>query len=79
MNFLGNKYGNRLVYVAIAVNTTLKPASLGYSNGLPVYREWEDFVEREVCGNGRLRLCYTAEISTTNRKTTKAAQKIYSC
>ena len=48
IEFSGNKYGNRLVYVAIAVNTTLSPATLGYSTGLPIYREWEDFVNREV-------------------------------
>ena len=36
------------MYVAIAVNTTLRSATLGYSKGLPIYREWEDFVNREV-------------------------------
>jgi hypothetical protein len=36
------------VYFAIAVNTTLDPATLGYSSGLPIYNNWENFVQREV-------------------------------
>ena len=44
----GNEYGNRLVYFAIAVNTSLDPATLGYSNGLSIYNNWENFVQQEM-------------------------------
>ena len=47
--FPGNTYGQRLSYVAIAVNTTLNPLSLGYEEGLPIYRDWENFVNNKVC------------------------------
>ena len=46
--FTGNKYGNRLLYVGVAVNTTLNPSTLGYENGLPIYENWEKFVNDEV-------------------------------
>lgn len=45
---LGNKFGNRLVYVAIAVNTSLNPITLGYQEGLPIHNNWEEFVRNEV-------------------------------
>ncbi|CAB4012475.1 dispatched homolog 3-like [Paramuricea clavata] len=44
----GNTYGHRLAYVAITVNTTLNPSSLGYEEGLPIYRDWEDFVNNKM-------------------------------
>ena len=54
----GNKYGHRIAFVGIQMNTTLNPASLGYEEGLPIYRKWEDFVSGEMkdlpssCSNG---------------------------
>ena len=36
------------MYFAIAVNTTLDPGTLGYSNGLSIYNNWENFVQQEV-------------------------------
>ncbi len=47
--FLGNKFGNRLLYAAIAFNTSLNPITLGYEDGLPIHDNWEEFVQKEVC------------------------------
>ncbi|CAB4019605.1 dispatched homolog 1-like, partial [Paramuricea clavata] len=44
----GNKYGNRLLFMAIAVNTTLSADNLGYERGLPIYNQWEDFVKDQM-------------------------------
>lgn len=44
----GNRYGNRLLYASIALNTTLNPAILGYEKGLVVHDYWEEFVKKEV-------------------------------
>lgn len=49
---LGNKYGHRLAYVAISVNTTLPALSLGYEEGLPIYRSWEKYVTNKVRETG---------------------------
>ena len=46
--FEGNKFGNRLLYVAIAFNTTLNPITLGYRDGLPIHDNWEEFIQNEV-------------------------------
>ena len=46
--FTGNKYGHRLKYLAIALNTTVKPDALSYEDGLPIHDEWEDFVTEQV-------------------------------
>ena len=37
-------YGTRLRYLAVEVNTTMDVYSLGYTEGLPVYQEWQDLV-----------------------------------
>jgi hypothetical protein len=37
-----------MAFMGIQVNTTLKAASLGYEEGLPIYRDWEDFVSGQV-------------------------------
>ncbi|XP_028396305.1 protein dispatched homolog 3-like [Dendronephthya gigantea] len=47
-NLQGNKYGNRLLFMAIAVNTTLSADNLGYERGLPIYNEWESFVKDQM-------------------------------
>ncbi|CAH1777269.1 unnamed protein product [Owenia fusiformis] len=44
----GPKYGTRLQYAAIIVNTTLVTTKLGYPTGLPVRDAWESFVTREI-------------------------------
>ena len=46
--FAGNKFGNRLLYVAIALNTSLNPSTLGYQDGLPIHDNWEEFIQNEV-------------------------------
>ena len=46
--FPGNKYGHRLKFLAIALNTTINPRTLSYKEGLPIYRDWEDFVNKHV-------------------------------
>ncbi|ELU03862.1 hypothetical protein CAPTEDRAFT_209557 [Capitella teleta] len=38
------KYGTKLRYVAIVVNTTLERATLSYPEGLPVRDAWEDWL-----------------------------------
>ena len=48
LSILGNKYGHRLLFMAIAVNTTLSADNLGYERGLPIYNQWEDFVQSQV-------------------------------
>ena len=47
--FLESPYGNKLLIMAISVNTTLQAVSLGYKAGLPVHDSWENFVQSEVC------------------------------
>ena len=49
--FAGNKYGHRLRYLAIALNTTIIPDRLSYKEGLPIYNEWEEFVSKQVSCN----------------------------
>ena len=34
--------------MAIAVNTTLRMQSLGYSEGIPIVQRWEEFMEKQV-------------------------------
>ncbi|KAL5008655.1 hypothetical protein ScPMuIL_014236 [Solemya velum] len=41
-------YGSRLKYMAVEINTTLKLYATGYSEGEPVYRAWEQFIQEEV-------------------------------
>lgn len=45
---LENQYGNQLLVMAVAVNTTLQFMNLGFRIGLPVYDSWENFIETEV-------------------------------
>jgi len=42
------QYGTRLRFVAIKISTDLEEANLGYSKGLPIRDEWEDFLTNEV-------------------------------
>ncbi|KAL4238405.1 hypothetical protein ACF0H5_003114 [Mactra antiquata] len=42
------KYGNKIKYIAIQVNTTLKVQTLGYAEGIPIMNKWEDFVNSEM-------------------------------
>jgi hypothetical protein len=46
--FIGDKFGNRLLYVSIALNTSLNPITLGYEEGLPIHDNWEEFIQNEV-------------------------------
>ncbi len=50
-----NQYGNSLLFMAIAVNTSLQFANLGYRDGLPVHDNWENFIETQVCPVSTLR------------------------
>ncbi|XP_028396244.1 protein dispatched homolog 3-like [Dendronephthya gigantea] len=43
-----NQYGNSLLFMAVAFNTSLQVAKLGYKAGLPVQDNWEDFVKTEM-------------------------------
>lgn len=45
----GYYYGNRLRYMAIAVNTTLPYGNVGYKQGLPIMENWEEYFNQEVC------------------------------
>lgn len=45
----GAKYGNRLRYAAVVVNTSLTGSTLKYKQGNDVYKGWEKFVNEEVC------------------------------
>ena len=40
--------GNRIKYMAISVNTTLRLQSLGYTEGIPIVERWEQFMENQV-------------------------------
>ena len=42
------RYGTRLRYAAIIVNTTLQPRNLGYIEGVPIRDDWEEFVDTNV-------------------------------
>ena len=45
---IGGRYGNRLRYVAIVVNTTITGATIRYNAGRKVYQHWENYVKEEV-------------------------------
>ena len=45
----GAKYGNRLRYAAVVVNTSLTGSTLKYKQGNDVYNSWEKLVNEEVC------------------------------
>ncbi|CAH1792445.1 unnamed protein product [Owenia fusiformis] len=44
----GPKYGTRLRYAAIVVNTSMNFDSLGYPTDLPIRDAWENFVTKEI-------------------------------
>jgi len=44
MSAAGLHYGTRLRWLAIEVNLTMNVFSVGYTEGLPVYDQWEAFV-----------------------------------
>lgn len=46
---LGGKYGNKLLFASVAVNTTMVLSKTGQTEGLKVYKHWEDFVKQKVC------------------------------
>ena len=52
LEFLGfnmtYRYGTRLRFMAISINTTLNGRNLGYPTGLPIREEWESFVTEQV-------------------------------
>lgn len=47
-SFKGGRYGNRLRYVAIVVNTSLTGATLKYNLGKRVYNNWEKYIKEQV-------------------------------
>ena len=47
----GGKYGNRLLFASVLINTTMVLAKTGYKEGLRVHDHWEDFVEDKVRPN----------------------------
>ncbi|XP_076463983.1 protein dispatched homolog 1-like [Babylonia areolata] len=40
--------GNKIKYMAIAVNTTLRLQSLGYTEGIPIVQRWEQFMTEQL-------------------------------
>lgn len=46
---LGGKYGNKLLFASVAVNTTMVLSKTGQTEGLKVYEHWEHFVKQKVC------------------------------
>ena len=46
--FTGKFYANKIRYVAIEVNTTIKFRILGHEAGLPIRDEWEKFISEQV-------------------------------
>ena len=40
--------GNRIKYMAVSVNTTLRLQSLGYTQGIPIVERWEQFMKDQV-------------------------------
>ena len=45
---LGGRYGNKLRYVAVVVNTTLTGTTMKYHEGKEVFAHWEEYIAREV-------------------------------
>lgn len=44
----GGKYGNKLLFASVAVNTTMVLSKTGQTEGLKVYEHWEEFVKQKV-------------------------------
>ena len=53
-SFAGGKYGNKLLFASVKVNTTIVLAKTGYKEGLMVHDHWEEYVNEKVS-----RLAYT--------------------
>ncbi|KAK3750726.1 hypothetical protein QZH41_017279 [Actinostola sp. cb2023] len=57
-NFAGNRFGNRLLFASIEINTTMVPTRLGHVEGLQIYDHWEHFMKKKMasmpssCRNG---------------------------
>lgn len=45
---LGGKYGNKLLFASVAINTTMVLSKTGQTEGLKVYEHWEHFVKQKV-------------------------------
>ena len=43
------RYGTKLRYAAIIVNTTIQARNLGFIDGVPIRDDWEDYVNEKVC------------------------------
>lgn len=41
-------YGTNMRYLAIVVNTTIDPGTLGYPTGIPILEEWDKFIDSKV-------------------------------
>ena len=48
------RYGTRLRYTAIIVNTTIQSGNLGYQAGVPIRDDWEDYVNSKVSTVSRI-------------------------
>ena len=46
--FIGLYYGTRTMYIAVEINTTMDVYSLNYKEGMPIFREWESFMDNIV-------------------------------
>jgi hypothetical protein len=46
--FIGNRFGNRLLFASIEINTTMVPTRIGHVEGLKVYNHWENFMNKKV-------------------------------
>ncbi|XP_065662076.1 protein dispatched homolog 1 isoform X3 [Hydra vulgaris] len=44
----GGRYGNRLRYIAVVVNTTISGSTLRYKQGNELYENWENYIETET-------------------------------
>jgi len=44
----GGKYGNKLLFASVAVNTTMVLSKTGQTEGLKVSEHWEEFVKEKV-------------------------------
>ena len=46
-------WATRLLYAAVVVNTTLKPATFSYEDGLPIVSDWDNYMQQEVRSDPR--------------------------
>jgi len=47
-NYQGGKYGNKLLFASVAVNTTMVLSKTGQTEGLKVSEHWEEFVKQKM-------------------------------